>query len=207
MGRLMTAAQPPASLAVFPVRILQEGSVVYRSHAADRGAGWRSSIPNTIDPGGGRFDLASPQGTLYAADDVETAVREKVREAAWVSQAVSDKMAAGFNVAVITVEHKASCADISSREAAGFGATRQLESEEDYTITHAWAGAFAKAGMQGVRYGSRFTSGPARAWATFGIEGTCGLKVSREIPGTVACAQAGLRVLAPIRRAKDVTII
>ena len=203
----MTAAQPPASLAGFPVRILQEGSVVYRSHAADRGAGWRSSIPNTIDPGGGRFDLASPQGTLYAADDVETAVREKVREAAWVSQAVSDKMAAGFNVAVITVEYKASCADISSREAAGFGATRQLESEEDYTITHAWAGAFAKAGMQGVRYGSRFTSGPARAWATFGIEGTCGLKVSREIPGTVVCAQAGLRVLAPIRRAKDVTII
>ena len=206
----MSVQGPPPirALVKFPTITLSQGGTVYRSHKAHRSAGWRASIFEVDDAGGGRFDLQQPRGTLYVADDIDTAVREKVRGDIVGMQFISEKFAAAFTVAAITVDRSTECADLASAQAAQFGATRELETDGDYTMTRPWAWAFAATGqVEGIHYGSRFTSGPARAWALFGAVGACKLQVIREIPGEEACRQAGIRVIPAIRRSGDVKLI
>lgn len=195
------------SLEGFPVARLQQGRTVLRSHRKTLSPGWRASVTDVTDADGGRFDLASPNGTLYVADDVETAVRERIREKFDGPQTVSATLAGEFEVSVIAVDGTVDCADVSSGNAARYGVTRQIETTEDYTVTHAWAEAFHQTGYRGVRYGSRFTSGPARAWALFGKAGPCDMTVVRRIAGPVACRMIGVQVLPPIDRIEDVTLI
>lgn len=195
------------SLSHFPVATRPAGRTSYRSHSVDKDAAWRSSVATTTQHDGGRFDLTAPRGTLYTSDDVETAVRERVRDAVNERQEISAALASSFSVSVIIAAESARCADFSAKEAASYGVTRAAETTENYSVTRSWAGALDRAGFDGVRYGSRFTSGPPRAWATFGPEGACSLTLIEEIPGATACAQVGIRVLPPIQSSANVRLI
>jgi hypothetical protein len=152
--------------------------------------------------GEGRFDLAPPWGTLYAADDVETAVRERLRERVVAHGVVSPALAATFEVSAIE-PGPARCAHVSDARAARHGVTRELVTMLDYEVPRAWAAWAHREGFDGVRYASRFTTGSANAWALFGEAGQAErpAAVPRTLPGAAACAEAGLIVAGPPRLA------
>jgi len=210
----MTAADQPAlapptrNLSAFPAVVLDEGRIVARSHAVENAAWWFASTPPS---GGGRFDLHSPLGTCYVADNAAVAVRERLREAIVAAGVVSPLLAERFAVSVFAMPRAWRCAHIGVARAAGFGVTRELATltPSQYPLSRQWADALAKAGFEGIRYGARFTPGAANAWALFGRAGsdeTPEPVVDKVIPGPEACRQSGLRV-APIPRLASLTIV
>ncbi|CAM5538761.1 RES family NAD+ phosphorylase [Leifsonia shinshuensis] len=187
----MPAQQSPnlaRSFKGFPEAVLEQGSEVYRSHAIRHGAGFYASGE------GGRFNLEPPRGTLYVATDLDTAVREKVRDAVVTTGVVSRRFAAAFEVAILSAPETTRAADVADRAASRYGVTRELGTMDDYTITRAWASAFDSFGYGGIRYGSRFTTGPANAWAIYGTAGEYPVEVLKRTTGVDACAQVGIRV-------------
>ena len=200
--------EPAGALASFPTAVLPTGRRVARSHSAERSPWWFASAPPA---GGGRFDLVAPRGTCYVADTVETAVRERLRQTLSASGVVTTRMADSFAVSLFAAPRAFTCAHIGVARAARFGVTRELESltPGNYVLSRAWASALCDAGFEGVRYGARFTPGPANAWALFGSAG------DRERPlpvidctlsGRDACHRTGIRVL-PVPRLCDLSII
>jgi hypothetical protein len=184
----------------FPAVELPAGRHVFRAHSRHVGPWWFSQS----DQGrSGRFDLASPRGTLYVADGVETAVRERVRGRAPGNRAglalVDDLVVSEWATA-----RAYRCANLDTSLAARFGVTRELTAlhERHYGLTQAWAEAFAAAGFEGLRYGARFTPGRANAWALFGQAGDAERPepaIEAVIAGPDACRQAGLSVAgAPV---------
>jgi hypothetical protein len=167
--------------------------VVFRAHACDRDPWWFS------DSLTGRFDLASPRGTLYVADDLDTALRERLRHELVRTGLVPDSLARAMAVSQLTTGRRRRCADLSSPAAAGFGLTRELVTMSDYAVPQTWAHAFDRSGPAGVRYSSRFTTGPANAWALFGPAGATEPpgRTVRRWTGPEACRRAGLTVLGP----------
>lgn len=191
---------PARSLEGFPEAMLEQGSEVYRSHAIRHGAGFYASGE------GGRFNLEPPRGTLYVATDLDTAVREKVREAVVSTGVVSRRFAAAFEVATLSAPATTHAADAAHSAASRYGVTRELGTMDDYAITRAWAAAFDSFGYGGIRYGSRFTTGPANAWAIYGTAGECPVEVLKLTTGVDACTQAGIRVADPIPGIGSVTL-
>ena len=62
-------------------------------------------------------------------------------------------------------------ADLLHDDAPLFGVTRELSSSSPYRLSQRWAAALDRAGFDGIRYQSRFSSGMAVAVAAFGQEG------------------------------------
>lgn len=62
-------------------------------------------------------------------------------------------------------------ADLLDTDAARRGVTGELSVTTDYPLARRWAGAFAEAGFDGIRYQPRFSSDRAFALAIFGDEG------------------------------------
>jgi hypothetical protein len=62
-------------------------------------------------------------------------------------------------------------ADVESSDATRFGVTRELETMVPYAVPQVWARAFDAAGIGGVAYGPRFTTGDAVSYAVFGPAG------------------------------------
>ncbi|MDR1214717.1 MAG: RES family NAD+ phosphorylase [Propionibacteriaceae bacterium] len=178
----------------FPSASLPPNRPLFRSHACDKDVWWFNGDLT------GRFDLAQPQGTFYVADDIETAVRERLRHELVRTGLVPDGLAQAMAVTELTTGRRWRCAHLASAQAAGFGLTKELVTMSDYTVPQAWAQVFDRAGFQGLRYGSRFTTGPATAWALFGRAGS-GQRpapvVRRRWSGPEACRRAGLTVLGP----------
>lgn len=200
-------APPTRDLSGFPAVDLDKGQRVARSHAVTNTAWWFASTPAS---GGGRFDLGSPCGTCYIADNVEVAVRERLRETIVASGVVSPLLAERFAVSVFTMPRAWRCAHIGLAKAARFGVTRELAAlaPSQYPLSRQWASAFAATGFEGIRYGARFTPGQANAWALFGRAGGDEAPqpmVDEVIPGPEACRQVGLRV-TPIPRFASLTV-
>jgi len=201
-------AAPTRTLSGFPAAVLDKGQSVARSHAVANAAWWFASAPAS---GGGRFDLDSPLGTCYVADNVEVAVRERLRETIVASGVVSPVLAERFAVSVFPMPRAWRCAHIGLAKAARFGVTRELATltPSQYPLSREWAAALAKAGFEGIRYGARFTPGQANAWALFGRAGgaeTPPPVIDEVIPGPEACRKAGFRVV-PIPRFASLTVV
>ena len=162
-----TVAQglPPSSLAGFPGRALESGTMLFRAHLAERAPWWFGS------DGGGRFDLRAPQGTCYTALDAESAVRERLGPVLGSRAALPETTLADVVVSRLPLPERRRAADLQSRGAARFGVTRELESMVPYVVPQAWARAFAEVGFEAVSYGPRFTPGECTAVAVFGPEG------------------------------------
>ena len=191
---------PNRPLTGFPEAIIPDGTPVYRAFNVSRSPGFYTSGR------GGRFNLVTPRGTLYFASDIDTAVREKVREAVVTSRIISRGMADSFHVAVFNADGVRG-ADLAHVAAARFGVTRELGTMDDYTVTRAWAAAFDAEGFDGVHYGSRFTTGQAAAWAVFGAEGETDLCATSVISGDEACQIAHITVAGPIVSAESADIL
>ncbi len=192
MGGVSAQAGPRLgqSLDDFPEASLQRLQHVYRSHHPSFGAAYFNGTES------GRFNLLlGARGTCYVADDVETAVREKVRDIVLAQGIVPASLARAFVVSAILAEQAFRCANVSDRDAAQHGVTRMLVTMDDYDVPQQWADAFADAQFEGVRYSSRYTSGPENSWALFGDEGEHDFgTVTTELPGIDACGQAGIAV-------------
>lgn len=154
---------PGRSLAGFPRSSLTTPEVLWRTHKQNRGPWWFSSR-------GGRFDLAEPRGTCYAARDLEAAVREAAGARLLTVGIVAQPFAAARVVSTIHVSEQAVLADVTARDAVTFGVSRELSTMTPYDVPCEWAEAFA-VDHDGIEYHSRFTSGDMRCVALFGRAG------------------------------------
>ncbi|HKY65074.1 MAG TPA: RES family NAD+ phosphorylase [Acidimicrobiales bacterium] len=153
---------PPADdLVDFPVWYVHAGTVLCRVTTSGFGPWWFSSDAR------GRFDLAPPRGTCYLADDEVAALLEVLGPVT----VVSPRWAARLSMWHLGLPHQCSAADTTVRAARGFGVTAELAAMTPYDVPQMWAGAFAAAGHQGVRYRVRHDPAGSRALALFGAAG------------------------------------
>lgn len=195
---------PPQDLTGFPEHRTRARTVLYRAHHASRGSWWFSS-------GGGRFDLPPPQGTCYLASTAAAAVRERLGPVLSARQLVPATVLDGVVVSRLVVgvpgqQRDLRWANLRVAAAARFGVTRELESMTPYDVPVRWARAFAAAGLDGVRYGPRFSPGSASAHALFGAGGE-DLGRSPD-PEPVAAAEiAGVPGVVELPRRREVKIV
>jgi hypothetical protein len=145
---------PARPLTGFPECELTATQTLVRGHSAANGPWWFSSS------GSGRFDLTPPRGTCYLAFDEITAIRETVGEALATTGIISDTFAATRRLSTLAVPHTHRMADTCADDAADFGLTRELVSMTPYAVPQEWAAAFDGVGFTGLRYQTRFTTGP-----------------------------------------------
>jgi len=201
VGERETQAQhgPTTTLEGFPVHRVTTDRDLYRAHAAHRGPWWFGN------DGGGRFDLAAPAGTCYTAYDPESAVRERLGPVLAGRTVLPASALEDTVVSRLRVPTAVEVADLQSRRAAGFGATRELETMVPYAVPQEWARALAAAGHGGVRYGPRFTPGDASAVALFGAAGRRDWPVDPQpLP---AATVPGVPALVSTPRRVDLTVV
>lgn len=177
MARRDRALQAPTEevgLEAFPRRTLRAGSAWFRQHrdrpGPDRGAWFFASRP-VGEEGGGRFDLATPEGTCYLASTQRAAVNELVGPECAVRGWVDADLLAGRVVSRLSLPADVVAANTTAARAADLRVTNEIATTERYDITQAWAEALRAAGFGGILALLRFTPGPARMLAVFGPEG------------------------------------
>jgi hypothetical protein len=158
-------APPPApdALIRFPVWHVHAGTTFHRVTHGEHGPWWFSS------DGSGRFDLVSPRGTCYLADDPVLAMLEVFGEL--VPRAVSKDWLASRRLWTLALPAQCDAADTTVRAARGFGLTAELATVTPYERPQGWAASFAAAGFDGIRYRARHDPGGGRALALFGAAG------------------------------------
>jgi hypothetical protein len=127
---------------------------------------WYSSLPR----GNGRFDLPAPEGTCYLADDLDTALGEKLLRRP--KKLVPAQRLRELFHAVVTATQAPELADLTAKRAAGWGLNAEIHTSLDHARPRAWAATLRAAGAAGLRYAVR--SDPAlrgRAVALFGAAG------------------------------------
>jgi hypothetical protein len=190
---------PPASLEGFPAYTLDATVDLYRAHQRSRGPWWFGS------GGEGRFDLPAPRGTCYTALDPSSALRERIGPVLGGSDAVPEALLADVVVSRLRLPAPRRVADLQSRDAGRSGVTRELETMVPYAVPQQWARAFDAAGLEGVRYGPRFTPGACSAVALFDRAGEAPWPVDPEpVP---AEGVPGAPRLLPTPRRSDLTVV
>ncbi len=188
---------PPPAIGAFPKWRLTPSRVLLRAHTAGLSPWWFSSDLS------GRFDLAPPHGTCYLATDVDTALRERFGHALVDQGVVTFDAATRTRISRLHPPQGRWLANVCHAGAAHFGVTRELGTCADYRLPQAWAAGFRDSGLSGVRYQTRFTTGPRpNAVALFGAAGQQDWAVDdAAVTGVQACQQAGIQVaLRPLRR-------
>lgn len=197
---------PPADLTGFPV--LDPSTVrgaLWRQHEylpdeTDLGAFWFSSTPSKGVPRG-RFNLAAPNGTIYFAESRDVALWEHigmyVKGQVTVPESdVSDRIMSEVYVPGAEDE----LADLTHAHAGTkYRVTRELSGGAlPYELTTQWAEALHKAGLRGIRYAARFSTGADCAWAVFGGAKKGGVgkdwAVMSTAPLEAVCMLSGVRV-------------
>lgn len=207
-SREVSAQRPPdtraGALTGFPVYRLRSTTVVHRAHLAANSPWWFSSS-------GGRFDLAEPRGTCYLATTALAAVRERLGPVLAARRTVPASTLDGVVVSALRccaadAPSSVRLADLRAAAAADFGVTRELESMTPYDVPLAWAAAFDAAGVDGVRYGPRFSPGPASALAIFGHAGVDERRPVDPEP-VPATAVPGVPTSVDVPRRRDLAVI
>lgn len=194
---------PPADLAGFPVSRATAQTRLHRAHDRDRGPWWFSS------DGAGRFDLPAPRGSCYLASTALAAVRERLGP---VLAARATLPASALEHVVVSRLRPATdgrplrLANLRVSAAGSYGVTRELESMTPYALPRRWAVALADHGLDGVRYGPRFTPGSASAVALFGPAGTDPTRAVDPHP-VAAAAVAGAPMSVALPRRRDLKVI
>lgn len=188
---------PPSGLLRFPRSRLKADAPLYRAHTVNRSPWWFSSDLS------GRFDLIQPNGTCYLSIDLATALRERFGHDLVRQGLVTFEAAARTQVSELRIPAPRWLANTCSRNAAAFGMTREIGTCPTYDIPQAWAAAlFATERHAGIRYQTRFTTGPApNAVALFDDAGQRNWPTDPDALGGVqACARAGIKVAHPPTR-------
>lgn len=200
MTREVVAQQPPSvPLDGFPTRHLTPGHALRRAHTAAYRPWWFGS------GGGGRFDLPRPRGTCYLASSAVVALRERLGVVLGARPVVPASLLDDVVVSTLHLPDDRDVADIESQDATRFGVTRELETMVPYAVPQAWACAFDVAGLGGVVYGPRFTTGDA---VSYGIFGPAGAADWPDDPEPVAAVEVpGAPVAVDPPRRWDVTVV
>ena len=200
MTREVVAQQPPGMpLSGFPMRRLPTGERLFRAHTAALGPWWFGN------DGGGRFDLPAPRGTCYLAASALTALRERLGVVLGCRPVVPASLLANAVVSTLAAPDDRDLADLQSADASRFGVTRELETMVPYAVPQAWARGFDDAGLGGVAYGPRFSTGDATSFALFGPAGPADWPVD---PRPVAAQEvSGAPVAVEPPRRWDVTVV
>lgn len=177
----------------FPRKRIPAGFELFRAHSPRRGAWWFDDSPH------GRFNLRDGRGTCYVATRVETAVRERVRDAVSSTNVVSPKLAQSFTVSVVNVPDELTSAAVSASRAVVYGVVRALVTMADYSIPQKWARTLRSNGFGGIYYGSAYTTGGPSALALFGDRGAPGGRFATRsyATGAEGCQAAGMTVIGP----------
>ena len=200
MNREVVAQQPPSvPLDGFPTQRLTPGDALRRAHTAAYSPWWFGSR------GDGRFDLPHPRGTCYLASSSVVALRERLGVVLGVRPVVPASLLENVVVSTLHLPEEQDVADIESQEATRFGVTRELETMVPYAVPQAWARAFDAAGIGGVTYGPRFTTGDAVSYAIFGPAGAADWPVDPQPAAAVEVPGAPVPVDPP--RRWDLTVV
>lgn len=140
--------EPPDDLTGFPAA----GHVDELHRVSDHpGVWWFSSVRAVEDDTGGRFDLTTPLGTCYLAEDAlgGALVEKLLRTPARV--VVRERLLELFH-ATVTVREAPPTADLTAAGATGFGCNAEVHSTLDYAVTRRWAAALHDAGWRALRH-------------------------------------------------------
>jgi len=201
VSRDSVALRPPTRpLHTFPDCELTAAQPLIRGHRAANGPWWFASS------GGGRFDLTPPRGTCYLAFDELTAIRETVGEALATTGVISEDFAVTRQLSTLAVPHPHRVADTCADAAADYGPTRELSSMTPYAVPQEWAAGF-DAAFAGLRYRTRFTTGPnPNAVALFREAGEADWPTDpNPEPFAAAARRCGLTVARPPRSVRIVS--
>ena len=157
----------------FPRWRLRPTAALRRAHGAGRSPWWFSSDLS------GRFDLVCPEGTCYLAMDAMTALRERFGHDLVDQGVITFETAARTLVSTLQLPTGRWLANTCHDDAAGYGVTRELGTCADYDIPQAWAAVFHGAGLAGIRYQTRFTTGPRPNAAALRIRPDSGSSVAK----------------------------
>lgn len=141
----LSEPNPPAQLAGLPAYTYPAGTVFVRTHGSAFGAWYFASN------GDGRFDLASPHGTCYVAEDEVVTLLEKFGGMKWVP---------GYSIEEVSVSSMALAADLvvadlTNNRGVAFGISGEAFAAAGYPLTQRWAASLRMAGFAGVRYWAR----------------------------------------------------
>lgn len=124
---------------------------------------WFTARDRSDDPG--RFDLVSPYGSCYFADDPVVALIEKLTDPedldALISTATLDALVVWEGPVVGTHQ----IADLTARSSR---VSKQLGAGSDYEASWTWADALHADGRSGIRWWQRLDPGPGRGVVVFG---------------------------------------
>lgn len=165
-ARTSGLAWPPdsATLATFPTTRRVPRTLHRISEFV--GTWWFSNLPN----GGGRFDLPRPDGTCYLADDLETALGEKLLRRP--KKIVPAERLRELLHSRIELVRPLVVANLTSTRATAYGVNAEVHSTLDYAKPRAWAAGLRRAGARGLRYAARSDpSLESRCLALFGSAG------------------------------------
>ena len=119
---------------------------------------------------GGRFDLPTPHGTCYLAENLEGALLEKVLRRP--RQLVAAEQLTGLFHVKVAVVTPPPTADLTAAAVTGLGVNAEISTGLDYAKPRAWAAALHRAGWYAVRYALRGDSSlRQRGVALFGRAG------------------------------------
>ncbi|TQF68469.1 RES domain-containing protein [Rhodococcus spelaei] len=118
---------------------------MHRTHGASFAPWWFGSR------GHGRFDLADPRGTCYAAESEQVTLLET-----WGGiRVIPSTELVGRAISRLELAADRRVADLTSNLAVQFGVTAEIFTTVDYHLTQLWAAALDAAGYDGVRYWAR----------------------------------------------------
>lgn len=163
------------------------GQTLARIHRADRHPGFYSS------DGSGRFDLPAPRGTCYLGEEPLASFVEVFREAT----VVAESLLATKALSVVGVRAEIALADVTHPRSRRFGITGEIHTSTAYEMTQAWATAFARAGLDGIRY--RVRHDPAQDLVGVALFGPAGEHEEKLRPVQTSPIPAGLVTAAEQR--------
>lgn len=167
-GRRDEVAQrsPSRALGDFPRRSVSQGCLWYRNHGPL--GPWFYASGAT-----GRFNLDSPRGTLYLADDPVAAIKEFVGpEMARNQYPIPSSVVADRYVSTLELQETVSAAKLTDPRADQWGVVPgELPAMSPYDLPREWAKAFYDAGFDGIWTTLRYSSPDRRGLAVFGDAG------------------------------------
>ncbi len=168
MTRRRLSLEPPPGdprrLEDFPRSKLDPATPLWRVVSKGHGPWWFSSSLT------GRFDLPEPDGTCYLATDQLSAVLEVFGPHRSGGLIAAEELARR-RLHRLRVPWPCSLADLTSRQAAGFGLTLEVHSLPRYDLTQAWARSLRDGGAAGLLYLARHDPAAGECVALFGPSG------------------------------------
>lgn len=184
-------------LSALPCHVPEPDRPAYRVHRLGLSPWWYAHDD------GGRFNLSSPHGTCYLAENETAAVREVAGESLVGLGVITADFADARAVSALRLPGSPRLADLTSSAAADAGITREICTCVPYDQPRTWARAIFASSFDGIRYFARFSTGAADiALAHFGLSGQAEHDADPSpTPLATVAAACGIRVLPRPRAA------